>query len=170
MGSRRCCQGKRARQGSATCFHSYLSAPFGPRRHTRYPRLILHRYVCSLTGRTSQHGDIVPLMYEFTRWEEEPEPQVSSNRLGPPHKWTSAGLLDPSQFPSIRPRCFGCSQGLTFSEIGHHIRSCDRVSAQDLARFKTALIEFEMNPARAREVVEQFLIRIHMNSGFDTGD
>jgi len=99
-------------------------------------------------------------MYEFIRTEEEPEPQPSGNRFGPPHKRTGADLLDPSQFPVMRPRCFGCSRPVPLSEIGRHIRGCDKVAAEDLARFKAALFEFELNPSRAREVVEQFLTRL----------
>jgi len=105
-------------------------------------------------------------MYEFTRLEEEPEPQTSGRRFGPPRKYTAASLLDPSQFPSIRPRCFGCSRPLAVVEIGQHILNCDRVSIQDLVRFRTALAEFEVNPSRAREVVEEFMNRVRLNYGF----
>jgi hypothetical protein len=105
-------------------------------------------------------------MYEFTRLEEEPEPQASGNRFGPPRKYTATSLLDPSQFPSIRPRCFGCSQPLAVAEIGLHILNCERVSIQDLVRFKTARSEFEVNPSRAREVVEEFVNRFLLNDGF----
>jgi hypothetical protein len=106
-------------------------------------------------------------MYEFTRLEEEPEPQASGRRFGPPRKHTVAGLLDPLGLPPIRPRCFGCSQPLVVVEIGRHILSFDRVLAQDLARFKTALAEFKANPSRAREVVEEFVYCIRLNYGFD---
>ena len=92
---------------------------------------------------TLQHGDILFSMYEFNKVEEEPEPQASGSRFGPPRKHTGAGLLDPAQYPPIRPRCFGCSQPLMVAEISRHILSCDKVSAQDLARFKTALAEFK---------------------------
>jgi hypothetical protein len=105
-------------------------------------------------------------MYEFTRLEEEPEPQASGSRFGPPRKYTAASLLDPSQFPSIRPRCFGCSRPLAVAEIGQHILNCDRVSIQDLLRFRTALAEFEVNPSHAREVVEEFMNRVRLNYGF----
>ena len=104
-------------------------------------------------------------MYEFTRLEEQPEPQASGSRFGPPRKYTAASLLDPSQFPSIRPRCFGCSQPLAIAEIGRHILNCDRVSVQDLVRFKTARSEFEVSPNRAREVVEEFVNRVRLNYG-----
>ena len=109
-------------------------------------------------------------MYEFKKLEEEPEPQASGSRFGPPRKHTGADLLDPAQFPPIRPRCFGCSQPLMVAEISRHILSCDKVSAQDLARFKTALVDFKANPSRAREVVEGFVNRIRLNRGFDVGD
>ena len=34
--------------------------------------------------------------YEFTEWEQEPEPQASSSRAGgPPRKITGVGILDP---------------------------------------------------------------------------
>jgi hypothetical protein len=34
--------------------------------------------------------------YEFTKWEQEPEPQASSSRTGgPPRKTTTVGILDP---------------------------------------------------------------------------
>jgi hypothetical protein len=34
--------------------------------------------------------------YEFTEWEQEPEPQVSASRAGgPPRKTTVVGILDP---------------------------------------------------------------------------
>jgi hypothetical protein len=105
-------------------------------------------------------------MYEFRRLEAEPEPQASGSRFGPPRKYTAASLLDPSQFPSIRPRCFGCSRPLAIAEIGRHILNCDWVSIQDLVRFKTALSEFELNPIRAREVVEEFVNRFHLIDGF----
>lgn len=108
-------------------------------------------------------------MYEFNRLEEEPEPQASGRRFGPPRKHTRVGLLDPAQFPPIRPRCFGCSQPLAVAEISRHILNCDKVSAQDLARFKTALVEFKANPSRAREVVEGFMNRIRLNRDFDVG-
>ena len=114
-----------------------------------------------------QQGVIFSLMHEFTRLEEEPEPQASGRRFGPPRKHTAVGLLDPLRFPPIRPRCFGCSQPLVVAEIGRHILSCDRVLAQDLARFKTALAEFKANPSRAREVVEEFAFRVRLNYGFD---
>jgi len=42
------------------------------------------------------------------------------------------------------------------AEISRQILNCDKVSSQDLARFKTALAEFKANPSRAREVVEGF--------------
>ena len=103
-------------------------------------------------------------MYEFTPLEEEPEPQASGSRFGPPRTYTGAGLLDPSQFPPIRPRCFGCSQPLAVAEIGQHILDCDLVSIQDLMRFKAARSEFELNPGRAREVIEEFLNRVRPNA------
>jgi len=102
-------------------------------------------------------------MYEFFRLEAEPEPQPSGSRFGPPRKHTGADLLDPSQFPSIRPRCFGCLKPLALADIGDHILNCDKVSIQDLARFKAARMEFEENPSRAREVAERFVKRIRMN-------
>ena len=119
---------------------------------------------------TLQHGDILFSMYEFNKVEEEPEPQASGSRFGPPRKHTGAGLLDPAQYPPIRPRCFGCSQPLMVAEISRHILSCDKVSAQDLARFKTALAEFKANPSHAREVVEGFVNRIRLDRGFDAED
>jgi hypothetical protein len=105
-------------------------------------------------------------MYEFTLLEDEPEPQASGNRFGPPRKYTAASPLNPSQFPPIRPRCFGCSRPLAIAEIGLHILNCDRVSIQDLVRFKTALSQFELNPSRAREVVEEFVNRFRRNESF----
>lgn len=109
-------------------------------------------------------------MYEFTRLEGEPEPQASGDRFGPPRKHTTAGFLDSPQFPSIRPKCFGCYQPLVIAEIGRHVLNCEKVSFQDLARFKSALAEFQANPSRAREVVAEFVNRIRLNSGFDVGD
>jgi len=99
-------------------------------------------------------------MYESARPDEEPEPKASGRGFGPPRKHTAAGLLDPPQFPPIRARCFGCRQPFVVAEISRHILSCDRVSAQDLARFEAALAEFKENPSRAREVVEQFVNRV----------
>jgi hypothetical protein len=55
---------------------------------------------------------------------------------------------------------------LAIAEIGRHILNCDWVSIQDLVRFKTALSEFELNPIRAREVVEEFVNRFHLIDGF----
>ncbi len=109
-------------------------------------------------------------MYEFVRRENELEPQASGNRFGPPRKHTAASLLDPSQFPPIRPRCFGCSQPLMVAEISRHILSCDKVLATDLVRFTTALVEFKANPSHAREVVEEFVKRVRMNRSFDKED
>jgi hypothetical protein len=114
--------------------------------------------------RICQQRVTLPSMYEFTPLEEEPEPQASGSRFGPPRKYTGAGLLDPSQFPPIRPRCFGCSQPLAVAEIGQHILDCDLVSIQDLMRFKAARPEFELNPGRAREVIEEFLNRVRPNA------
>jgi hypothetical protein len=99
-------------------------------------------------------------MYEFTRLDEQPEPQPSGDRFGPPRKRTGADLLDPSQFPPVRPKCFGCRRSVALTEIGEHIRGCEKVSAEDLARFNTALGEFGLNPSRARELVEEFLSRL----------
>jgi hypothetical protein len=109
-------------------------------------------------------------MYDFTKLEEEPEPQASGSRLGPPRKNIASGLLDQPHFPSIRPRCFGCLKRLDAAEIGRHILNCDRVLAQDLARFKTAQAEFELNPTRAREVVEDFVNRNGLNRDLDGED
>ena len=92
------------------------------------------------------------------------------SRFGPPRKYTGAGLLDPAQYPLIRTRCFGCSQPLMVAEISRHILSCDKVSAQDLARFKAALAEFKANPSRAREVVEEFMNRIRLDRSFNVED
>jgi hypothetical protein len=108
-------------------------------------------------------GGVFSSMYEFTELEEEPESQTSGRRFGPPRKHTTASLLDPSQFPPIRARCFGCQQAFVVNEISRHILSCDRVLAQDLARFKAALAEFKANPSRAREVVEEFVNRAQPN-------
>ena len=109
-------------------------------------------------------------MYDFTRLEDEPEPQPSGSRFGPPRKHTAAGLLDPGEFPRIRPRCFGCSQPLVVAEISRHIQNCERVSAHDLARFKAALGDFKANPSRAREVVKEFVNRARLARGFDVRD
>jgi len=109
-------------------------------------------------------------MYEFTKPEEEPEPQPSGSRFGPPRKRTGADILDSPQFPPVRPKCFGCSQPLAVAEIGSHILSSDQVSAQNLARFETAQAEFRVNPSRAREVVEGFVNRVRFNSAFDAGN
>jgi hypothetical protein len=103
-------------------------------------------------------------MYKFTDLEQEPEPQASGRRSGPPRKHTAAGLLDPPQFPPIRARCFGCQQPLGVSEISQHVLSCDKVLAQDLARFKAALAAFKANPSQAREVVEEFVNRVRPNA------
>lgn len=104
-------------------------------------------------------------MYEFTRREGELEPQASGDRFGPPHKHIATGFLDSPQFPSIRPKCFGCFQPLMIAEIRGHILNCDKVSFQDLARFKSAMVEFQANPRRAREVAEEFLNRVRLNYG-----
>ena len=119
---------------------------------------------------TRQQGVIFSLMYEFTRLEKEPEPQASGNRFGPPRKHTAASLLDPAEFPPIHPRCFGCSRPLMIAEISRHILSCDRVLAEDLARFNAALVEFKANPSRAREVVAEFVFRVRLKYGLDAGN
>jgi len=42
--------------------------------------------------------------YEFTKWEDEPEPQASSSRGGiPPRKITGIGVLDPPVPPKRQP-------------------------------------------------------------------
>lgn len=42
--------------------------------------------------------------YEFTEWENEPQPQSSSSRAGkPPRKWTVAAVLDPP-LPAPKPQ------------------------------------------------------------------
>ena len=56
------------------------------------------------------------------------------------------------------------------ADISRHVLSCDKVSAQDLARFKTALVEFNANPSLAREVVEAFGNRVQLNRGPDLGN
>jgi hypothetical protein len=109
-------------------------------------------------------------MYEFTNVEEKLEPQASGSRFGPPRKQIAAGLLDPPQFPPIRLRCFGCSQRFLITEISRHILRRDRVVAQDLARFNTALAKFKANPSRAREVAEDVVNRVRLNRGVDLGD
>jgi hypothetical protein len=109
-------------------------------------------------------------MYEVTKVEEKAEPQASGSRFGPPHKHTTAGLLDPPQVPPIRLRCFGCSQRFLIAEISRHILKCDRVVAQDLARFNTALSAFKANPSRARQVAEHFVNRVRLNRGVDVED
>ena len=106
-------------------------------------------------------------MYEFTKTEEKLEPQAAGSRFGPPRKHTAAGLLDPAQFPPIRLRCFGCSQRFLVAEISRHILGCNRVVAQDLARFNAALAEFKANPSRAREVAEDVVNRVRLNRGVD---
>ena len=55
------------------------------------------------------------------------------------------------------------------AEIGRDVLNCEKVSFQDLARFKSAIAEFEMNPSRAREVVAEFVNRVRLNYGFDMG-
>jgi len=117
-----------------------------------------------------QHGGIFSLMYEFTKAEEKPEPQASGSRFGPPRKHTAAGLLDPPQGPPIRLRCFGCSQPFLIAEISRHILRCDRVVAQDLARFNAALAQFKANPSRARQVAEDVVNRVRLNRGVDVED
>jgi hypothetical protein len=43
------------------------------------------------------------MAYEFTEWEQEPEPQASSGRSGgPPRKSSGTGVLDPP-FPPKKP-------------------------------------------------------------------
>jgi hypothetical protein len=44
------------------------------------------------------------------------------------------------------------------------------VSAEDLARFKTALAEFKTNPALAREIAEAFMNRFRTARRVDPGD
>lgn len=42
--------------------------------------------------------------YEFTAWEQEPEPQASFSRSGsPPRKHTGIGILDPPGPPKKQP-------------------------------------------------------------------
>ena len=150
---------------------SKLSSAADARRGDEPPRCrIRNRFRATASGRCWDTGRIFPSLYEFTRREEEPEPQSFGSRFGPPHKHIAAGLLDSPQFPRIRPRCFGCSQPLAVAEIGRHILSCDKVLVRDLARFETALAEFTLNPSRAREVVEAFVNRVRLSCGLDVDD
>jgi hypothetical protein len=59
---------------------------------------------------------------------------------------------------------------MTVGKIRRHVLTCHRVLAQDLARFTTALADFEVNPSRALEIVQDFLNRIGKNpaSTFET--
>jgi hypothetical protein len=44
------------------------------------------------------------MAYEFTEWEQEPEPQPSSgNSVIPPGKYTGVGVLDPPVPPKKAP-------------------------------------------------------------------
>lgn len=42
------------------------------------------------------------MAYEFTEWEQEPEPQASGRSGGPPRKSSAIGMLDPP-FPPKKP-------------------------------------------------------------------
>jgi hypothetical protein len=43
------------------------------------------------------------MAYQYTEWENEPEPQASSSRSGgPPEKITGIGILDPPLPPANR--------------------------------------------------------------------
>ena len=45
--------------------------------------------------------------YQFTEWEQEPEPQASSSHAGgPPRKITGVGTLDPPVPPKSREPLF----------------------------------------------------------------
>jgi hypothetical protein len=105
-------------------------------------------------------------MYNFTASEKELEPQSSGRGFGPPCKYTAAGLLDPPHLPPIRPRCFGCSEPLLINEIRLHILNCANVLPEDLARFETALTEFEVNPGRAFEIAEALAKRVRSASRY----
>ena len=59
---------------------------------------------------------------------------------------------------------------MEIDEIGRHVLSCEKVLAEDLARFETAFAEFTLNPRRAREVAEAFVDRVRRNWGFDEGE
>lgn len=53
--------------------------------------------------------------FSFRKYEDEPEPQASGSRMGPPRKYTAAGVLDPpvpprkplSPIPSIPTSLLG---------------------------------------------------------------
>ena len=106
-------------------------------------------------------------MQDFIPFEKEPEPQPAGSRFGPPGKRTGIALLDPSQFPFIHPRCFGCSRRLALADVGQHVLNCEKISAGDLARFKAALGDFQTNPALAREVAQAFIDRFRANGRLD---
>ena len=45
--------------------------------------------------------------YEFTEWDQEPEPQASSSHVGgPPRKFTGVGTLDPPVTPKRQEPLF----------------------------------------------------------------
>jgi hypothetical protein len=97
----------------------------------------------------------LPLTHQFTRYAEEPEPQASGRRTGPPRKFTATGVSGPPLFPEMN--CFACGQ--TMVDISAHVESCADVSPNDLARFREAQRGFQLNPARAFEMIRAWLAR-----------
>jgi hypothetical protein len=95
--------------------------------------------------------------HDFTKFEEDPEPQPFGRRSGPPGKFTAAGVSDPSASPNIR--CFGCGEMMV--DIGVHVENCAKISAKDLARFQEARRKFQSNPGQAFDVARTFLDRQH---------
>ncbi len=58
----------------------------------------------ALDGRFPRTYHRYEMPYEFTEWEEEPEPQTSSARSGsPPRKHIGIGILDPPGPPKRPP-------------------------------------------------------------------
>ena len=144
------------------CCCSRQRDPNRPSKRQRRPRLDPICHWLTRSRRPRWPRSIFFSMHQFTRLEEEPEPQASGSRLEPPRKCTAVGLLDSRHLPPIRPKCFGCSRRLELTEISQHILNCDRVLVEHLVRFQTALGEFRANPGRAGEVFEAFLNRVRM--------
>lgn len=68
------------------------------------------------------------------------------------------------------PHAFFRLTRLKKGRIGRHVLSCEKVLAQDLARFETAFAAFTLDPSRAREVVETFVNRVRRNWGLDVDE
>jgi hypothetical protein len=62
----------------------------------------------------------------------------------------------------LRPICWGCHEPIALEAFAEHIESCGAVPAKAAAEFRAATARFKRHPAKAREVVSEFVERLRM--------